>query len=189
MTLPDGRTGRLLACGMALATLGAVWLGVIAPLASWYAAGAQRLAEQRQLAAHMASLVATLPALRRQVTAAATTGTATGHLLLSGDSDAVAGARLQENVQALAQGLGVTPSSVEMLPVTPAGAYRRIALRVSLAADWPVLIRLLQRIGRATPRMLIDDLQLHAVPHAAAAHDLPMEAQITILGFRAAARK
>ena len=44
----------------------------------------------------------------------------------------------------------------------PRGAYRRLGLRVETAAPSPVLIELQRAIAQATPRMLIDDLQLRA---------------------------
>jgi general secretion pathway protein M len=191
MTLPEGRTGRLLALGLTLALLGVVWLVLAAPLLGWYAAGAARLAEQRRLATHMATLTASLPALRRRVADAvhgdAAAGQAARAILLPGDSDAVAGAHLQEQMQALAARLGLTPSSIEMLPVTQAGGYRRIALRLSVAADWSVLVRLVQMIAQATPRVLIDDLNLHAAPVAGAPRALPMTATLSVVGFRAGA--
>ena len=73
------------------------------------------------------------------------------------------------------------------MPTTQAGAYRRIGLHVSLSAPWTVLARLLQSIERASPRMLVDDLQLHAARMVAAPPDPPLEAGFTVFAFRAGA--
>jgi general secretion pathway protein M len=69
-----------------------------------------------------------------------------------------------------------------MLPAQSVGNYRRIGLHIALQAQWPVLVRLLQSVERANPRMLVDDLRLHGPPMQNAA--LPMDASFTVLAFR-----
>jgi hypothetical protein len=49
-----------------------------------------------------------------------------------------------------------------------------------------VLVHLLQAIEQATPKMFIDDLQLHAQPTAVRTHDLPLDINFTVLAFRSA---
>ncbi|MBN9509908.1 MAG: hypothetical protein J0I21_12450 [Alphaproteobacteria bacterium] len=186
MSLPTGWPGRLLALGMTCLLLAAIWLAAVAPLAGWYDDRADALAVQRERTRHMEALAALLPALRRQ--AAAVPPDAEHVALLEGDSDPVAGARLQERMQAIAAATGLTPSSIEMLPAAQVGAYRRIGLRLSVAADWAVLIRLLQGIQQATPRMLVDDLTLRAEHPAAPTPGQTITAELTVLAFRADAR-
>ncbi len=108
--------------------------------------------------------------------------------LLTGATDAVAAATLQGRVQDMAGSAGATLSSTEALPARQQGAYRRIALRVSLNASLPVLVRLLQSLDESTPRMLVDDLQCHTSPIVIAqAHQTSpaLDASMTIIGFRA----
>ena len=57
---------------------------------------------------------------------------------LEGDSELVASAALQELLQAMFMQAGVQLNSVETLPDDETGAYRRIRLRVSFTASWPV---------------------------------------------------
>ena len=69
----------------------------------------------------------------------------------------------------------------------PRSAYRRIGLRVTTAAQWPVLIELLHAIEQGSPRMLVDDLQLRAPPIEMRASTQPISAAFTVLAFRSAA--
>lgn len=183
---PTGRPGQALAL-LLLALLGvAAWQGVAAPLLSWYADGAEALAQREALAGRMERLAGELPALQRLGSAAtASSGPGTAGLL-AGTSDAVAGAALQQMVQDMARRAGATLGSTEALPAEPAGRYRRIAIRVSTSAPWPALVALLRTIGEASPAMLVDDLQLHASRAIGAEGEPPMDATLTVLGFLAA---
>jgi general secretion pathway protein M len=181
---PRGGALALLALLLAAAT---VWAAIINPLLSWYQSGAEWLQQQTVLAAHMEQVAATLPDLRRQAEVSAG-GPAKASATLPPSSDAVAGATLQESVAALSTAAGATLASVETLPAEPAGAWRRIGVRVALTAPWAVLIRLLESLDAASPPMLTDDLHVHTsavdvrqpVTH-------PVQASFTIFAFRAAA--
>jgi len=153
------------------------------PLADWHTARNEAIERQRALAARMEALAASLPALRQR--AASLAAGPAPQALLEGASDAVAGAALQEQVQAMAVEAGSPLTSAEALPAEPAGAYRRISLRVALSAPYPVLVHLLGAIADATPRMLVDDLQVQAPPLGLRSAVLPMDATLTVLAFRA----
>jgi general secretion pathway protein M len=191
LDLPTGRRGRLLALGITLVLLGALWFGVAAPLLGWYADRAVELENRRAVARRMAALAETLPELRLQaqsVAAAAAPGRTGVEDTLEGTSDAIAGAVLQQRLQEMAARAGAPLSSAEALPGEPAGAYRRIGVRVSLSTHWPALVRLLQAVAQAgSPRMLVDDLQLRSSPILLRAGPRPMEASFTVIAFRSGA--
>jgi general secretion pathway protein M len=183
LTGPRGRALALL--GLLLAA-GTVWLCIIMPLLACYQAGAELLQQQTTLADRMEQTAATLAALRQQAALQAGTPAAAG-ATLPGTSDAVAGATLQEQVEAMATQAGATLASVETLPAEPAGAWRRIGLRVALAAPWAVLIRLLEALDLASPQMLADDLHVHATPiDVRQPLSVPVQASFTITAFRPA---
>jgi hypothetical protein len=193
VALPTGRRGQLLAAGLTLICLAALWLGVAAPLVAWYGERQDRLRERAVLAEHMANLAAMLPALR-QALHADTARLPARDLLLQGTGDSVAGAALQGLVQELVDRAGATLSSAELLPGQAVGGFRRIGLRGSInAVQWPVLVRLLQSIAEARPRMLVDDLQLRAAPAMPQRQDPgeqrsgppPLDASFTVFAFRA----
>ena len=183
LALPTGRRGQVLAVAIAAVALLTLWFGLVLPLAAWHDARAASLERQATLSGRMEALAASLPALRRR--AATLAAGPAPQTLLEGASDAVAGAELQEQVQSMAVEAGSPLTSVETLPAEPAGAYRRISLRVSLSAPFPSLVHLLAAIADANPRMLVDDLQIQAPPLGLRAVVLPMDATLTVLAFRA----
>ncbi len=181
-SLPDGRRGRVLAMALGLVLVASVWAAVVAPLAAWHANQAQWLAQRQALERRMAALAETLPSLQARAAARTAKGPAPS-AVLQGETDAVAGAALQQLVQQMATGAGTSLSSIEVRPAEPVGGYRRIGLHVALGAPWPALVHLLQSIEAATPPMLVDDLRLHGPPLGNAA--LPMDTSFTVLAFRA----
>jgi general secretion pathway protein M len=193
--LPGGPAGRWLALGIALIALALLWLGMAAPLLDWHAARAERLEQRAMLARRMTSLARDLPALRAAASGRPAEGP-TGGALLEGATDAVAAASLQQRVQDMAAQAGASLSSVETLPASQIGsngasangasAYRRIGVHVALNASWTVLIGLLRQIEAASPRMLVDDLQVHAGHSVTPPPDPPLDAGFTVFAFRAA---
>lgn len=180
--LPDGRRGRILALALTASVLAALWVGAAQPLIRWHAARAEALQQRRALLQRMSNLVATLPDLQRDATGEHAPAAA----ILEGPSDAIAGAGLQSTVQRMARLVGAQLSSLETLPAEQRGAYRRIGLRVSTAAPWPVLVKLLGAIEQASPRMVVDNVQLRAPPLEMRSTNTPVNAAFTILAFRAA---
>jgi hypothetical protein len=180
--LPEGSRGRLLALALTAIVLAVVWLVCVQPLMEWHAERADALEQRRALLQRMNALLATLPELQRQSSGEHAPAAA----LLAGASDALAGAALQSSAQGMATAAGAELSSMEILNAEQRGAYRRIGLRVSTAAPWPVLVELLRAVEQGTPRMLIDDLQLRAPPVEVRAAATPISAAFTILAYRAA---
>jgi general secretion pathway protein M len=184
-TLPTGQKGRALAIGITLVVLLLAWFAVVQPLRDWYEDRAEKLAQRHAILVRMAALAEQIPALRLQ--AAALGGNEpTQSSELAGDTDAIAGAGLEEAVEALAAGAGVTLASKENLPAVPNGHYHRIGLRLSLVAPYKLLVRLLQAVSQATPRMLVDDVHIEGAHLVNQPVDAPLEAQFTIVGFRRA---
>ena len=188
LDLPTGRRGQVLALGLTVAVLGGAWAGIAAPLLDWYALRAEQVQARRAVARRMAELSETLPALRDEARRVATPGQPAEAAVLDGASDALAAAALQGRLQDMAARAGAPLSSAEALPGEAAGAWRRIGVRVAVNAPWPAIIRLLQAIGTASPRMLVDDLQLRAPPLVLRAGGVrPVDASFTVLAFRAEA--
>jgi general secretion pathway protein M len=184
LTLPEGRNGQLTAIGMTLAGMLILWFVIAAPIIGWYQARAAELAQQQQIAARMTALGQEIPALRRAVQAAGLQD-ASAQLLLPGNSDAVAGANLQTALQTLASNAGTSLDSSELVPAQSIGALRQIGMQVSVTAPWPVLIALLQAIGTAHPRMIVNALSLDSSADSGGQNP-PIAASFTVTAFRAA---
>jgi general secretion pathway protein M len=185
LALPEGSRGRTLALGLTAVVLVALWLVIGQPLVQAYADGADELERRSALASRMAEVANSLPELQREL-AAQSVDLTPANATLEGASDALAGAALQSLVEGMANHAGGHVTSAEALPAEQNGAYRRIALRLTVDARWPTLIGLFQAIERATPRMFIDDVQIHTQPAAEKTREPPLDISFTVLAFRAA---
>lgn len=186
LPLPEGRLGQALAACGALVVASAIWLGVLAPAFSWYGGQADALAASRLELAHMQALQASLPALRRAVAQSADQSAGTD-ILLSGDTDAIAGANLQSTLNDLATQTGTSLDSAESAGAAQIGGLRRIDVSVSLTATWPVLIAYLAAIDAARPRMMVDDLSVNTNSAPDIHQDVTLQANFTVSAFRAGA--
>lgn len=185
LSLPEGPRGRALALGATAGVLILAWLALVQPVIEAYAGRADELEQRTALAGRMADLAASLPELQREAEAR-TTDVAPASATLEGASDSLAAAALQGLVEGMASTAGAHLTSTEALPAEQVGAYRRIALRLTVDASWPVLVRMLQAVERAAPRMFVDELQIHAQPAAEKLHEPPLDISFLVLAFRAA---
>jgi general secretion pathway protein M len=185
LTLPDGRRGQAMAMGLTLIAAALIWLVVISSLIGWYQARDTALDQKRALAGHMQALERQLPGLRAMVAHLAAADGAAG-MLLPGNSDAIAGANLQSDLQDLAARSGTSLSSAAMQPVRAAGALRRISMQVSVTTThWSVLVALLRAIETAEPRMIVDSISLTASRQPGTGLPASLQADLSVTGFRA----
>lgn len=182
--LPDGRAGQALALAMTAVAVAGLWAAAAAPAIGWYRAREARLGRQLRLASHMAALGTDLPALRRDILARKTDAKA-GAVLLPGGSDAIAGAGLQSMVQALARQAGTSLDSAAMRPAAQDEGLRRIGMRVSVTAAYPVLVALLRAIGAAHPLLVVTRIEITSPSQIDPRRDMPVQARFTVTGFRA----
>ncbi|MFW7269013.1 type II secretion system protein GspM [Gluconacetobacter sp. Hr-1-5] len=178
-TLPEGRRGRALALCMLGLALGLAWLLVLSPVWTLYADRAQGLDLQRATLTRMERLASALPALR-QKTATSFPGPAQ---LIDGPTDAVASANLQDILQKIATATEAEITSIENVPSAAAGRYRRIGLHIVVTAPFPTLIRLLSRLERSTPAIVIDGLHLRGAEDTNGASTL-LDCDMILHAFR-----
>jgi len=186
VALPTGRRGQILAGALAVLALLALWLGVAAPILDFYATRQDEIEALRARSTREAALIEALPALRNAAAAMSRTPT---RAVLAGNTDAIAGATLQEQVQTMANGADAQLTSIETLPGEQVGGYRRIGVRVELSAQLAVAIHLLAAVEEAQPRMLVDDIRLTATPVGPQNAQLPLDAAFTVYAFRVGTAK
>lgn len=185
-SLPTGRRGQALAVALLLLLISVVWLGAITPLLGFYGDRADDVAALQSKARREAALIEALPALRKEAQSAAQTP---ARAVLPGNSDAIAGATLQEQVQAMATSASAQLTSIETLPAEQVGAYRRIGVHVELSAQLAVVVALLRAIEDAEPSMLVDDIRLTATPVGPQNTQLPLDGAFTVYAFRVGTAK
>jgi len=186
ITLPEGPAGQALAVAAGFLVIAMIWAGLVTPALGWYQGQSAALAGARLEAAHLLALRASLPALRQQLAASASIAPG-ADILLQGDSDAIAGANLQADLNLLAAQAGASLDSTESVPAEASGGLRRIGVTVSLTATWPVLVAYLAAIEAASPRMIVDDLSVSAESDPDPRQDVPLQASFTVSAFRAGA--
>ena len=182
VALPRGPSGRVLAAMLALMLLAGVWLAIANPLIGWYSSRQQALSQRAALLQRQIALVAQLPDIEREAERMRSRAPS-GNAFLTGDTDAIAGANLEQLMQTMTRRSGATLTSAETLGAEAAGPYRRIKLRVSVTGDWNALITLLQAATTGQPTMLVDDLQVTATQSAQSAAP-PIQASFTAIAFR-----
>jgi general secretion pathway protein M len=193
-TLPTGVAGRCLALAILFAALGTVYLVIATPALDLYNDREAALEHQRLLEPRLRAAADQLPALRARL-AALQSSASTRKVTLEGNSDAIASANLQSLIDELANSAGITVASTEGLAPDDRGPYRRIGLRIALNGDYDNLLALLAALDKATPPLVIENLQIHAriqalalVPSAAAPRPPPaatrLDAGFEVYGFR-----
>ncbi len=192
LALPSGTRGQMLAFGLAVLAAVVIWIGAVAPVWGWYDDRAELLRRQRAIAHRMASLVASLPTLRRQVATIAGDATSSGGvnndtaILLTGTSDPVAAASLQQRIEDLATQAGVRVGSEEILPSQPEGDLRAIAVRLTLTAPFRSLVTMFLALSRSETPMVVDELLLRGPPTRPGENDLPVDVSLTVTSYRSA---
>jgi general secretion pathway protein M len=181
---PTGRKGRSLALGITLVMAAIIWVLIAEPLLAWHVDLRQAVENRGAVARRMEAVAESLPELRVRSEEAAARGSAVA--LTEGSTDALAGAALQARLRDFAARSQLQLNSTETLAAEDAGGIRRIGVRISTIAPWPVLVRLLRELDEASPRLLVDDLQLQASVSLAAGSAGPLTASFTVLAFRAA---
>ena len=186
LALPEGRRGQALAIAITIIMAALLWLCTAGPLLNWYEARSDRLVQQQQLAARMKTLTEQIPALRQAVSSAGLQ-TDDDQVLLPGSTDVIAGANLQSALQTLAGQAGTNLDSAALQPPQQVGTLRRISMQVSITATWPVLIALLEAIGTARPRMIVDQISLSNTLGTEPSQETPLQANFSVSAFRAGA--
>jgi hypothetical protein len=179
--LPAGRYGQALALFCGILLIGLFVCGAIAPAFYLYRYQSDLVSKRRLVLQDMRETVARLPSLEGRATN--TANARRPGALLQGATDDLAGAALQQHVQEMAGAAGGSLISMETLAAEPAGIHRRIRVRVSVNAPWPVLPCLLAAIGQAAPRMLIDDFRL-SVSRPRGSEATSISSDFTVIAFR-----
>lgn len=159
--LPTGIIGRCFALALLVAVIGILYLLVAVPVLNLYDERQAALARQHTLESRLRAAADQVPALRTRL-ASLKASASNRKITLEGNSDAIASANLQSLVDELATSAGVTVASTEGLAPDDRGPYRRIGLRIALNGDYENLLALLAAIEKATPPLVIENLQIHA---------------------------
>jgi len=193
--LPTGLLGRWLALALLLLALGIAYLVAVVPVLDLYAERQAGLEQRRLLEPRLRAAADQLPGLRTQL-AELQASSSNRKIMLEGSSDAIASANLQSRIDELAASAGITVASTEGLAPENRGSYRRIGLRIVVNGEYDNLLALLAAIDKATPPLVVDNLQIRARLQALAMLQAPnaprqappgatrLDAGFEVYGFR-----
>ncbi len=163
--LPTGIRGKVLALGLCVLVVAAIYLAAVAPMVSLYEANAERLQERQELAQRLQRSARALPVLRDEADAAQNQAS-DENLLLEGDSDSVAAAALQSTVKDVVESAGARLISVEVLTSDKRENLQRVGIHVSFSGNLALLTTVLQGMQLAHPVILVDNVDIQGADSA-----------------------
>ncbi len=163
--LPEGRRGHILALGICFLAVAAVYLVIIAPLASLYGDGAERLQLRRDMVDRLEASVRALPRLRAEAERLRDPSHK-GAVLLTGSSPTVAAAELQTALKEMVEANGARISSSEVLAPEAQDSFQKIGLHVSFTGDLALLTTVLRGIETSRPAMFVDNVEIRGAANS-----------------------
>ena len=189
MTLPEGRTGKILALVLVAGFLALAYLSAVRPLVALYADMADELSDLSVQRARLQAIESELPRLQAAVDEMRRRADERS-LLLAEPSDAVAAAAVQTRLQALAGAEGVEVSSVESFAPKVQDGFRRVGVRAVITCDLTALTGIVRALSSARPPLFIENLDIRnngivAKPSATVAAAAPaLNVSFDVYGFR-----
>ncbi len=152
-------SGRAAALGLAVAAVGAIYLLAVAPLVGAYRATDGAVLQAGEMLTRYSNIASRRAALAAQLDELVARQAASG-VYLSGETDALAGAALQEGVGATIEAHGGKLRSIQILPVSDDGDFKRVSVRVQLTASLAPLHRILHSPESGRPFVFLDNLEI-----------------------------
>ena len=152
---------RLAALLLLIVAIAAAYSFILDPIIVGYDESDRRIEEVREQLSHYQRLAAAGPALERQMRQAAGERALDGYYL-SGGTDALAAAGLQDRVNALVGAKGGLLRSIQPMAGVDEQGFRRITLRVQMTATIEALFETLYALESGTPMLFIENLDIQS---------------------------
>ena len=145
---------------LVLAVFGA-YLFLVEPLVVGHDEVDREIGDAQEQLAHFDRLAAMRPAVAQQLQQVDSQQTAQGYYL-SGGTDALAAAGLQDRINALVADNGGTLRSTQPMPGVEEQGFRRITLKVQLTATIEELFETLYELESGAPILFVEDLDIQS---------------------------
>lgn len=159
MTKLSPAVSRLLAAALLVAAIAIPYRLLIAPLLDHFAAYAADAATQEDLLVRYRRLADSRPQLRERLVEIQE-GSAAQSGYLSGDSETLVAAELQNLIRTTVERNGGKLESTQILSAVTEDQFRRVTLRVRMVSDTETLFRTLYDIESALPYLFLDNLDI-----------------------------
>ncbi len=157
--MTPGWVSRLAALALSSGVAFALYVFVVAPIVTDYAETDASVAQAAELLDRYRRIAAARPALQERLDALKSQQSEIG-TYLSGGTDALAGAELQELVNSTVAKGGGGLRSVQILPVKTDGGFRRIGVRVQMTATMAQVLRLLHGFEAGSKLLFVAKLEV-----------------------------
>ncbi|HEY1723149.1 MAG TPA: type II secretion system protein GspM [Magnetospirillaceae bacterium] len=183
MSLP---VRRAIALALPLVLVMAAYSAIVKPVLHSVAADRADRAELTDALNRYQQRAERLSALEKEITALPQGG-AQAEGYLPGDSEALAGAALQERLKTLVAQWHGQLTSIQLMPAKAEGKALRLAARGEITLNTNALLHVLYAIESQTPYLFVDTLTIHAMaPSGRAAQaeaDVPLSVQFDVSGY------
>jgi general secretion pathway protein M len=152
---------RLAALSLLVVVLAAIYSFVVEPTITAYAGADQAIAEANEQLEHFERLAATRPALSEQMAELKQRQASQG-FYLSGGTDALAAAALQDRLKSVIEGNGGTVRSIQPLAGVDEQGFRRVTVRVQFTASTESMFRTVYALEAGTPLVFIEGLEIQS---------------------------
>jgi len=157
--MAPGWVSRLAALALSAGVAFAFYVFVVAPIVVGYAETDAAVAQATELLDRYRRVAAARPALQERLDTLKSRQSEIG-TYLGGETDALAGAELQELVNATVAKSGGGLRSVQILPVKDDGGFRRIGVRVQMTASIAQVLRVLHGLEAGSTLLFVDNLEV-----------------------------
>lgn len=152
-------TRRVLAIGILILVIALPYWLMVRPILDEFARIDSEIAEQHERLGRLTSIAARLATLESQRDALARGGNrAEGYL--TGSSEAIVAADLQNRLKTLISNAGGKLASTQVLPATDEAGFRQVSVRVRLNTSINGLSTLLYELETGEPLLFIDNLDV-----------------------------
>jgi hypothetical protein len=157
--MAPGWTSRLAALALSAGVAFGLYIFVAAPIVASYAETDAAVAQAAELLDRYRRVAAARPALQERLDALKSRQSEIG-TYLGGETDALAGAKLQELVNATVAAGGGALRSVQILPAKADGGFRRIGVRVQMTATIAQVLHVLHGLDAGSTLLFVDNLEV-----------------------------
>ena len=174
---------RLLALGLLVLLLSAIWLAAVTPLIASYRENVAAIDEARSVLARYQKVADFEGNL--EIVATQSRPDALGKQVLLGDSDAISVAGLQSLLQTITVSNNAQILSAQALPPQEAADYRFVGVRIDLTGDLAAIQHTLQKIETGQPFLFVNRATLRrreGAPENAAYEPIILDTQLDIYG-------
>jgi len=151
--------GRTAAVALLLGVFGLAYLYVISPVLDAYQGTDEEIAEARDMLERYETLAHNSAAYQSRLDKLNSQHSGTG-VYLSGTTDALAAAELQNRVKGAVSAHAGRLRSIQNLPAKSDGDFLRVAVRVQFEANMASLHRILYGLEAAKPYLFVDNLDM-----------------------------